>query len=61
MMNSVILLTKLIEIEQAIGVEDPIKIRRMVIEAEECLLGIQKESLDRHRAGNPAKPIDQWA
>lgn len=46
-MNSAILLTKLIEIEQAIGVEELSKVRNMVIEAQECLLVMQRESLDR--------------
>jgi hypothetical protein len=43
-MSAVELLEKLIEIERAIGVEEPRKIREMVMQAEEYLLEIQKNA-----------------
>ncbi len=36
------LLERLIEIERAIGVEEPLAVREMVMEAQEYLLEIQK-------------------
>lgn len=42
-MNTSPIVERLIEIERAIGVRDPIAVRRMVIEAEECALELHKE------------------
>ena len=36
------LLERLIEIERAIGVEEPLTVREMVMEAQEYLLEVQK-------------------
>lgn len=41
-MRAADLLLKLIDIERAIGVEEPFKLREMVIQAQEGLLAIQK-------------------
>ena len=41
------LLLKLIDIERAIGVEEPFKVREMVMQAQECLLAIQKSLADQ--------------
>lgn len=41
------LLNKLIEIELVAGVEDPATIRKLAIEAQEILLGIQRDAV-RH-------------
>ena len=38
------------EIERAIGVEDSATVRRMVIEAQECYLQMQKESVESLRS-----------
>lgn len=46
-MNAETLLLKLIAIERAIGKEEPKELRRMVIDAEDCLLGIQKSAVER--------------
>lgn len=43
------MLRKLHEIERAIGVLDSLSVRRMVIEAEDCLLELQKESVKASR------------
>lgn len=41
------LLLKLIDIERAIGVEEPFKLREMVMQAQEYLLAIQKSLADQ--------------
>lgn len=41
------LLLKLIDIERSIGVEEPFKLREMVMQAQECLLSIQKSLADQ--------------
>ena len=46
-MNAETLLLKLIAIEQAIGKKDQSELRRMVIDAEDYLLGIQKSTVQR--------------
>ncbi|HUN84768.1 MAG TPA: hypothetical protein VMU48_10330 [Terracidiphilus sp.] len=46
-MDTTSLLQKLIEIEQAVDSEELATIRRMIIEAQECLLGFQKSALTR--------------
>ena len=42
-MDSGCLLERLIEIERAIGVKDPITLRRMVIDTQDYVLQMQKE------------------
>ena len=42
-MTTMVLLQKLITIEQAIGSADNGTLRQLIYEAEDCLLGIQKE------------------
>lgn len=44
-MNCLQVLRRLHEIERAIGVLDAVSIRRMVIEAEDCVLDLQRELL----------------
>ncbi len=48
-MNTVILIEKLNEIEQALGKEEPNAIRRMLIEAQDCALKIQRASVEQMR------------
>ena len=46
------LLNKLLEIELAAGVQDPVTIRKMAIDAQEILLGIQRDAVRRlHDSG----------
>lgn len=45
------LLQKLIEIEQAVGREELATLRRMIIEAQECVLGVPKSALSRLHYG----------
>lgn len=49
-MNSTILLQKLVEIERSIGVESDSDLRRKVLDAEECLLQMHSELVERLRA-----------
>jgi len=46
-MDTTSVLQKLIEIEQAVGREELATIRRMVMEAQECVLGVPKCALAR--------------
>jgi hypothetical protein len=48
-MNASQLLTKLTEIERAIGVVDSITLRKMVVEAQEFVLQTQKENVEHLR------------
>lgn len=48
-MNPKDLLEKLIKIEQAIGVETNFSVKKMLIEAEECLLQLEKERVQALR------------
>lgn len=56
-MNTVLLLQKLIEIERAIGLESPQTLRLMVVEIEDCVLGIQKKAIDRLFTEPPLDPL----
>ncbi len=51
-MNSGVLLRKLIELERAIGVESESTIRHRVLDAEDCLLNLQRAQIDYYRAGS---------
>ncbi len=42
-MNSVSLMEKLLEIERAIGEEEPLTIRLMLHDAQECVLRMQRD------------------
>lgn len=46
------LLSRLLEIERAIGVEEPIRIREMLMEAQECVLELQKNAIYNLREQN---------
>ncbi len=46
-----ILLEKLIEIERSIGVETNTAVRKQVLEAQDCLLAMQKEMVEKLRKG----------
>lgn len=48
-MDCLQVLRRLQEIERAIGVLDAVSIRRMIIEAEDCVLDLQKELLKASR------------
>jgi len=52
--NINILLGKLIEIEQSIGVETDTTVRKQVLDAQDYLLGIQKEIVEKLR-GEPRR------
>jgi hypothetical protein len=41
-----LLLQKLLDIEKAVGRGDPMAVRTMVMEAEECVLQMEREFLD---------------
>jgi hypothetical protein len=47
--NINILLGKLIEIERSIGIETDTTLRKQVLDAQDCLLGIQKEIVEKLR------------
>ena len=44
--NVTVLLDKLVSIEQAIGLATDASIRNMILDAEECLLELQREWLE---------------
>ncbi len=46
------LLSRLLEIERAIGVEEPYRIREMLMQAEECVLELQKSAIYNLQAQN---------
>jgi hypothetical protein len=48
-MNTVLLLQKLDEIERALDVEERATIRKMVLDAQQCALEIQRESPEQMR------------
>jgi len=52
-MDSGVLIGKLLDIERAIGVEDTASLRTRVIDAQECVLRMQKQLIDdlRIRSG----------
>jgi hypothetical protein len=48
--NTTLLLDKLTQIERAVGVETNITVRLMILEAQDCLLEMQKAKAERlHR------------
>ncbi|HEX4029418.1 MAG TPA: hypothetical protein VHX20_03595 [Terracidiphilus sp.] len=51
--NSGMLIGKLLDIERALGVEDTASLRTRVIDAQECVLRMQKQLIDdlRVRSG----------
>ena len=46
-LNTILLLQKLIHIEMVIGKLEPVEVRRMIIDAEDCLLAMQKSAVTR--------------
>lgn len=48
-MNTVILIQKLNEIEQSLGKAEPVAIRRLLLEAQDCALNIQRASVEQMR------------
>jgi hypothetical protein len=48
-MNTVVLLQKLGEIERALDVEERATIRKMVLDAQQCALQLQRESPEQMR------------
>ena len=50
-MDTNILLQKLIEIEKSIGVETNTTLRKQVLDAQDCVLQIQKETAENLRKG----------
>jgi hypothetical protein len=64
--NINILLGKLIEIERSIGVETNTTLRQQVLDAQDYLLGIQKEIVDKlrkepRRSGFEPFPASRYA
>ena len=49
-MSTATLIQKLMDIEHAIGVKDSTTIRNMLIDAQDSVLGLQKELVDYLRA-----------
>ena len=58
-MNLSSLLEKLIDIEQAIGTQELTTVRKMVIDAQECVLGMQRKSNEdmRNEAGSIRRAV----
>ena len=54
MHNMNTLLDKLIEIERSIGVETDSTLRNLVIDAQDCVLGMQKQAVENLRK-SPAR------
>ncbi len=54
-MNTISLLQKLQELEQAVGVEGVVTLRRMVADARECALEIQRNSPEQLRRNSRAE------
>lgn len=56
-MKYLLVLERLLEIERALGVQDTPTVRSMVIEAQELILRLQKESIEsvRSRAAYPSE------
>jgi hypothetical protein len=50
-MNTNILLDKLIEIERSIGVETNTTLRKQVLDAQDCVLEMQREMVENLRKG----------
>jgi hypothetical protein len=48
-MNTVVLLQKLTDLERALDVEERATIRRMVLDAQLCVLQLQRESPEQMR------------
>jgi len=49
-MNTSVLLRKLIELEHAIGVETESTIRHRVLDAQDCLINLQRQNINHLRA-----------
>jgi hypothetical protein len=48
-MNTVVVLQKLNEIERALDVEERATIRKMLLDAQQCVLQLQRESPEQRR------------
>lgn len=56
-----ILLQQLVEIEQSIGVEPDIAVRQKVLDAQECLLRLQGEYVNRLRTHTENTDTERFA
>ena len=52
-----LVLERLMEIERAVGVQDTHTVKRMVIDAEEFILKLQKESIQTIRSESLSLPL----
>ena len=48
-MNTAVLIEKLNEIDQALGKDQPMRIRRLLMEAQDCALKIQRDVVEQMR------------
>jgi hypothetical protein len=55
-LNTTLLLQKLIQIENVVGILEPVEVRRMLIEVEDYLLETQRSSVDRSAANHRTNP-----
>jgi hypothetical protein len=55
-MNPVIILEKLLDIDRAIGREDIPAIRKRIMEAQDCLLSMQKTQMEIRRIAAARTP-----
>ena len=55
-MNTTLLLQKLIQIENVVGILEPVEVRRMLIEVEDYLLETQRSSVNRSAATHRTIP-----
>jgi hypothetical protein len=51
-MNTVVILEKLLDIDRALGREDTTVIRKKIIEAQDCVLNMQKAQAESLRIGS---------
>jgi hypothetical protein len=51
-MNTVVILEKLLDIDRALGREDTTVIRKKIIEAQDCVLNMQKAQAESLRVGS---------
>jgi len=55
-MNTTLLLQKLMQIENVVGILEPVEVRRMLIGVEDYLLEIQRSSVDRSAVNHRTIP-----
>ena len=48
-MNPAVILEKLLEIDRAVGRQDTVAVRRKIMEAQDCVLSMQKAQMETPR------------